>query len=366
MDRTSRAATVGSVLFVGGESFGKERSEEGSDWRADVREGIARVTARTGRQDGPHEVLFVEAFCAEGADLAAVRSELRTALEPVFPVIAVTPVKELAGGRRVSIEAILVPTGERLAVGDPGDVPRALRIGPYFVAHTRGSHGETTTEKIRHGLSELSEAFAELGVNAGDVLKYNLYYVGSGTRDDWTEQALTRASLFGGPGPSTTGIPVTAFDVADEVIQLQMFGKAVSRRENDAAAVRPAGHWDWPVPLPYFHGNRVGELMLAGGQVSLAPDSQVLNVGDLRAQVLRSMEYIGTIFDELGGSLGDSVRFTAFYEAVRPEDAEVIRDAIREAMPETAHYDLSLLGFDKLAYPDMLVEIEAQGWRTRR
>lgn len=362
-DASEQPVFVGFEAAEGAGAADASAPDTAGDWTRELRGDLSRIRERAREAGGELELLFVEVFATAEAEREAVRAELRAALGADTPVVAVTPATVLPNSRRVALEAILVPAGDRVEANEVDGLPGALRIGRYFMAHARGSIGESTTEKIRQGLAEVTDAFAVLDVTPGDVVKYNVFYRGDGTREEWAEPVKERASLFTGPGPCTTGIPVREFEDPRVSVQLQLFGKANARRENDTVAVRPADHWDWPVPLPYFHGNRVGDLMLVGGQVSLAPDSQVIDVGDLPAQVRRSVRYIATILGQLGGNLGEVTRVTAFYEAAAEGDGDAIRSALAAAMPPGAEYEVSLIGFDKLSYPDMLVEIECQARR---
>ncbi len=83
----------------------------------------------------------------------------------------------------------------------------------------------------------------------------------------------------------------------------------------------PAGHWDWPVHLPYRHGVRCGDLVFLGGQVSLAPDARVIDPGDMVAQTKRSMENIGRVLGELGLDFANVVKLNTFYSGAVGKDA---------------------------------------------
>ena len=77
--------------------------------------------------------------------------------------------------------------------------------------------------------------------------------------------------------------------------------------------VWPTGHWDWPVHLPYRHGVRCGDLVFLGGQVSLAPDGEVLQAGDMVAQTTTAMDFIGKVLGDFGLTFDNVIKVNAFY-----------------------------------------------------
>ena len=57
-------------------------------------------------------------------------------------------------------------------------------------------------------MERLQGILGELGADFGDVVKFNIFYVGTGTAEDWAVAARVRARYFEEPGPAATGIPV--------------------------------------------------------------------------------------------------------------------------------------------------------------
>lgn len=238
--------------------------------------------------------------------------------------------------QRIAVAGPVVATG-LLAVpfaGDVVDQTHAIldRIGAWLVEHDAG---------------------------LDDVVKFNIFYVGGGDRENWAHAARVRARYFAEPGPATTGIPVERFE--DESTQIAMQVVAIRDVRTERRHAWPADHWDWPFHLPYKHGCRVGDVALVGGQVPLDSAAQVIAANDFSAQVDRSLRYIERVLGELDVPRSAVERLTAFV-ASSPEDAqqryETLRDQVDRHFPASPALVPVIL--PALAYPQMDVEIEAQ------
>ena len=347
--------------------LGEAHDERSGDVAAQVRAELVRIgaaLAAVGR--GMRELLELRVFVVQdAADEAQIAALVARDLPDERPVLTVVRVHELGLGGLIGIEAISVPPvmgADRVAAsaGEKHGFPTALRLGLFVAARATPNVVGDLVATTHVGIAELAAGLASVGSGPRDIVKYNIFYRGDGTSADWAFSSRARAEIFTGPGPATTGIPVPELADPAAHIQFSMFGKVGSRTQNGAATVRPDGHWDWPVPLPHFHGNRVQELGFVGGQVALAEDASVLFPDDHRAQTRRSMAYIETILRDLGRELSDLVRLTAFYEVGSAETPEAVRSEIVAALPPGSAPELSLVGLHKLAYEHMVVEIECQ------
>ncbi len=328
---------------------------------AEAQAELERLRASLSELDrGDEQLLELRAFVTGSASERDVAAALAPELPDLRPVLTVVRVHELALGGEIGLEAISVPPAERVASGEAHGFPLALRIGEFVAARATPNVVGDLVATTHVGIAQLQSALADCGAGPRDVVKYNIFYRGDGTAEDWAFSSRARAELFTGPGPATTGIPVPSLAAEGADIQFTMLGKVGSRTRNGAATVRPDGHWDWPVPLPHFHGNRVQELGFIGGQVSLAEDASVIFPDDHRAQTRRAMAYIESILDGLQRDLGDLVRLTAFYAAAGPEAPAAVREEIVAALPEGSRPEISLVGLKELAYRHMVVEIECQ------
>lgn len=78
----------------------------------------------------------------------------------------------------------------------------------------------------------------------------------------------------------------------------------------------PQGLWDWPVPVPFSQGWRVGgdfDLIFVGGQISVDEHNNVIGEGDIEVQTRNVFENIGKVLREAGADFTDLVKFNTFY-----------------------------------------------------
>src|SRR5690606_12124499 len=78
----------------------------------------------------------------------------------------------------------------------------------------------------------------------------------------------------------------------------------------------PEGLWDWPVPVPFSQGWRVGgdfDLIFVGGQISVDEHNNVIGEGDIEVQTRTVFENIGKVLREAGADYTDLVKFNTFY-----------------------------------------------------
>lgn len=355
-------------LFVGFESIGRQDSVQHSlDKSEQLAAEVSRLLARLKREGGePSSLLSIDVFAAATmSDYPSLMQALGGLLPAdARPVVSLIPTKQLPAGSAIRLQAIALP-GQACTTSDDERFPGAANAGSVFAAATIPT-GEVdgVVEQSKAGLAWLVERIEELGGSVTDVLRFNIFYVGGGTRDAWAESARIRAAHFPEPGPCATGIPVAGLAQPGAEILFQVNGIVGARGDGRIKSAWPEGHWDWPFHLPYRHGNRAGDVYFVGGQVSLAPDSSVIDPGNLEAQTTTAVRNIASVLADLGGSLNDVVRLTAFYEVRSDGDGDTIRRQVRSAMPEV-EFDLSLVGMGTIAYPDMLVEIECQAVGAR-
>lgn len=209
-------------------------------------------------------------------------------------------------------------------------------------------------------LDKLNRLLKELGADLHDSVKTNVFNVEPGKIEEWSAAALVRASHYKEPGPAATGLSVPQLDrpgvmVRNDVIAMRgKDGARLPRR-----GVWPDGHWDWPVHLPYRHGLMVGDMVFIGGQVSLTPQAQVIDPGDMEAQTHRAMENISKVLAEFGLGMGHLVKVDAFYVSKDGEAGLAKNAAARSGhLPAPGPVSTSV-AFPYLAYENMLIEIDA-------
>ena len=129
------------------------------------------------------------------------------------------------------------------------------------------------------------------------------------------------------------------------------------------ARLMPAGHWDWSMPVPFSQGWRCGPFIFVGGQISADANGRTLGAGDIELQTRNVFENIRTVLREAGADMRHIVKFNTFY--VFEGEGEEIRE-YWEAMtrvrleffeePGPVGTAVRCVG---LAYPDLLIEVEA-------
>lgn len=118
--------------------------------------------------------------------------------------------------------------------------------------------------------------------------------------------------------------------------------------------------WTWQEQFGFNHGHEVsGErrTLYLAGQVSLDDDGQLVHEGDLAGQVNKSIDNIEAVLRAADMTLADVVRLTIFTTDVDGMLANF--GALGRFRDAGASYTSSLIGVARLAFPELLVELEA-------
>ena len=209
-------------------------------------------------------------------------------------------------------------------------------------------------------LDNTARILEALGADMNDAVKFNAYYRGAGTAEEWERSARVRASYFDEPGPTATGLPVHHLHPAGAAFRFDCWAM---RGEDGQRLARqhfwPEGHWDWPIHLPYKHGLRCGSKIFVGGQVSLDPQGQVIDPGRMGPQTARAMNNIGRVLAGFDADFSDVVKQNSFYVGSDdPEDLHSNVD-VRSSYYSKPGPASTGVPLNYLAYADMLTEIEA-------
>jgi len=94
-------------------------------------------------------------------------------------------------------------------------------------------------------------------------------------------------------------------------------------------------------------------LLVCSGQTSIGPDGTVQHAGDMAAQVAAAFANLEAVLADAGMTLENVVRITAFTTDM---DAFLAAGLGGDARPLSA---FTLIGVSRLAYPELLVELEA-------
>lgn len=127
--------------------------------------------------------------------------------------------------------------------------------------------------------------------------------------------------------------------------------------------IMPSGHWDWSMPVPFSQGWKCGPLIFVGGQISADAHGRTVGVGDIETQTRNVFENIRKVLAEVGASMKHIVKFNTYY--VFEGEGDELRQywermtAVRLEFFETPGPVGTAVRVSGLAYPDLLIEVEA-------
>ena len=130
--------------------------------------------------------------------------------------------------------------------------------------------------------------------------------------------------------------------------------------------LNPENHWDWSMPMPFVQGWAVedAKLVFVGGQISSDDKGQTIGAGDIAAQTRNVFNSIRAVLNEAGADMEDIVKLNTYYvfdgaddELTQYwEDMTKVRLEFFEEPPGPCGTGIRVAG---LAYPDLLIEVEA-------
>ncbi len=119
--------------------------------------------------------------------------------------------------------------------------------------------------------------------------------------------------------------------------------------------------WTWQDQFGYVQAQEISgaqRTLFCAGQISVDVEGRPVYLKDMRAQITQAMDNLETVLGETDAELSDVVRLNyyttdvdRFFEAY---DAVITRLSEAGCRPAS-----TLLGVTRLAYPELLVEIEA-------
>lgn len=119
--------------------------------------------------------------------------------------------------------------------------------------------------------------------------------------------------------------------------------------------------WTWQDQLGFVQANDltgVKHVLLCAGQTSVDDDGDVLHVGDMAGQLNRALDNLETVLGQAGLGLSDVVRLNYYVT-----DISAFTEAAPRVLPRLSKAGCrpaaTLLGVAALAFPELLVEIEA-------
>jgi len=119
--------------------------------------------------------------------------------------------------------------------------------------------------------------------------------------------------------------------------------------------------WDWQNQLGFSQAIEVRaaqRVLYCAGQASMSADGRPLHAGDMRAQIGQALDNVEVVLKSAGLSLSDVVRLNYYTTNVDDFFAayEVVLRRLKDAGIQPSS---TLLGVSRLAFPELLIEIEA-------
>lgn len=99
-----------------------------------------------------------------------------------------------------------------------------------------------------------------------------------------------------------------------------------------------------------------GNLLVCSGQVAFDAEREIVGKGDLRTQTRAALENLKSVLAQAGASMDDVVHLTIYLTEMReyPRLGDLARTYFKEPFP-----GMTLIGVKELAWPDLMVEIQA-------
>jgi enamine deaminase RidA (YjgF/YER057c/UK114 family) len=128
--------------------------------------------------------------------------------------------------------------------------------------------------------------------------------------------------------------------------------------------IMPEDHqWDWSMPVSFSQGWKVDNMVFVGGQVSADSDGNAVGVGDIEVQTRNTFENIGRVLRDAGAEWTDIVKLNTYY--VFDGEPDQLKDywekmtRVRMQFLPTPGPSGTAVRVVGLAYPDLLIEVEA-------
>lgn len=124
---------------------------------------------------------------------------------------------------------------------------------------------------------------------------------------------------------------------------------------------RNVNPWSWQDQFAYSQAIEVSgasRILYCAGQTSIDAKGRAIHVGDMRAQVELALENLESVLAEAGFTLGDVTRLNYYTTDVDSFFGafEIVAARLAEAGCKPCS---TLLGVARLAFPELLIEIEA-------
>jgi enamine deaminase RidA (YjgF/YER057c/UK114 family) len=125
---------------------------------------------------------------------------------------------------------------------------------------------------------------------------------------------------------------------------------------------RNVNPWTWQDQFGFSQAVEVSgaaRVLFCAGQTSTGPDGSTLHPDDMRAQASAALDNLEAVLREAGLTLANVVRLNTYVTDVDlyfAEGGEAVGERLAAAGVQPA---ATLLGISRLAFPDLLIELEA-------
>ena len=212
----------------------------------------------------------------------------------------------------------------------------------------------------RHTLDGVAAILDGLGAGPGDIVKFNTWRAPPPSPQAYRHAAQDRFDFLAAAPPAVTGITIPELMGPGPLIRMDAWAMRSNRGGPlPRRTLKPARHWDWPSPTPYSQGLRCGPWVFVGGQAALDEHGKVVGAGSRADQTELVMRYVAQVLGAAGACFDDVLKLNTYY--CHRVGAGASRDGADPrsrcfSPPSPAMSDVPV---DELAYPGMLVEIEA-------
>jgi enamine deaminase RidA (YjgF/YER057c/UK114 family) len=119
--------------------------------------------------------------------------------------------------------------------------------------------------------------------------------------------------------------------------------------------------WKWQDQFAFAQACEISggqRVLYCAGQASMDAEGRPAHAGDMRAQINRALDNLGTVLAEAGFELSNVVRLN--YYTTDVDQLFANWDAVVSRLDKAGCRPSStLLGVTRLAFPELLIEIEA-------
>jgi enamine deaminase RidA (YjgF/YER057c/UK114 family) len=142
----------------------------------------------------------------------------------------------------------------------------------------------------------------------------------------------------------------------------QVGARPAARKGSAMTVTRtPVNPWSWSLDYGFNQAELVEgarRVLVLSGQGAAAPDGSIQHAGDFPAQVSLCLDNIERVLEEAGMTLGNVVRINVFTTDV-DEMMGAWGDLAKRFTAAGVRPSSTLVGVTRLAFPEMMVEIEA-------